>query len=202
MRELLIAAVMLLPLAATSAGQYRTLDDRFPPPPATTRAGWNIALRGSVSTYSRPRDCLPLPTRTPLHANIFDESRHPGYRVSKVYFESLPGFYVTGNLYQPEGDGPFPAVLSAHGHWTYGRLEHSALRLWPGSRHQSRAPGIRRVHLRHDRLQRQPPVGAHVRAAAASISGGSALRACNSGTVSAVSISSNRCLRCARMPLA
>jgi dienelactone hydrolase len=42
-----------------------------------------------------------------------------------VYFESLPGFFVTGNLYRPIGDGPFPAVLSPHGHWTYGRLENT-----------------------------------------------------------------------------
>jgi hypothetical protein len=52
--------------------------------------------------------------------------------VSKVFFESLPGFYVTGNLYRPDGDGPFPAVLSTHGHWTYGRLEHNDLMSGPG----------------------------------------------------------------------
>jgi len=52
--------------------------------------------------------------------------------VSKVYFESLPGFFVTGNLYRPAGDGPFPAILSPHGHWTYGRLENTALMSGPG----------------------------------------------------------------------
>ena len=52
--------------------------------------------------------------------------------MSKVYFESLPGFFVTGNLYRPVGQGPFPAVLSAHGHWTYGRLENSPLVSGPG----------------------------------------------------------------------
>ena len=52
--------------------------------------------------------------------------------MSKVYFESLPGFFVTGNLYRPVGEGPFPAVLSAHGHWTYGRLENSPLVSGPG----------------------------------------------------------------------
>ena len=53
-------------------------------------------------------------------------------RVSKVYFESLPGFLVTGNLYRPSGDGPFPAVLSPHGHWTYGRLENTPIDSGPG----------------------------------------------------------------------
>ena len=54
------------------------------------------------------------------------------YRVSKVYFQSLPGFLVTGNLYRPLGAGPFPAVLAPHGHWAYGRLENTSLNSVPG----------------------------------------------------------------------
>ncbi|MFH1068545.1 MAG: hypothetical protein V1794_02885, partial [Candidatus Glassbacteria bacterium] len=41
----------------------------------------------------------PLPDKCPLNAHIFDEKRANGFRVAKVYFESLPGFFVTGNLY-------------------------------------------------------------------------------------------------------
>ena len=47
---------------------------------------------------------------------------------------------MTGNLYRPIGDGPFPAVLSPHGHWTYGRLENTALTSGPG-----RAIGLARL---------------------------------------------------------
>jgi hypothetical protein len=63
---------------------------------------------------------------------VFGEIRHADYVLSKVYFESLPGFLVTGNLYRPVGEGPFPAILSPHGHWAYGRLENTALTSAPG----------------------------------------------------------------------
>ncbi len=68
----------------------------------------------------------PMPEKCPLNAHIFDRIERSGYVIEKVYFESYPGFYVTGNLYRPSGkSGPFPAVLSPHGHWAYGRLENS-----------------------------------------------------------------------------
>ena len=48
------------------------------------------------------------------------------YTVEKVYFESAPGFFVTGNLYRPKNvTGKAPGVLFAHGHWTDARLSES-----------------------------------------------------------------------------
>lgn len=75
---------------------------------------------------------LPMPERTALRAVVAGEVTHDDYSVSKVYFESFPGFFVTGNLYRPTGAGPFPAVLSPHGHWAYGRLENTSLVSAPG----------------------------------------------------------------------
>jgi len=45
-----------------------------------------------------------------------------GYTVKKVWYRSREDFYVTGNLYVPDGKGPFPGVLCMHGHWAQGRL--------------------------------------------------------------------------------
>jgi hypothetical protein len=73
-----------------------------------------------------------MPERTPLRAEVFGEIAKSDYTVSKVYFESLPGFFVTGNLYRPVGTGPFPAILAPHGHWAYGRLENTTLNSVPG----------------------------------------------------------------------
>jgi len=67
---------------------------------------------------------LPEPLRTPLNARIFDHWKDGSVLCSKVYFESLPGFYVTGNLFRPtELDFPVPGILSPHGHWPQGRLQ-------------------------------------------------------------------------------
>ncbi|HOW18721.1 MAG TPA: acetylxylan esterase, partial [Phycisphaerae bacterium] len=41
----------------------------------------------------------------------------------KAYFESYPGFLVTGNLYRPLTAGKHPGVVCPHGHWKNGRLQ-------------------------------------------------------------------------------
>src|SRR5690348_13706148 len=67
---------------------------------------------------------LPMPEKTPLHARIFGRLERSGYTIDKVLLETYPGFYLGGNLYRPLGkQGPFPAVVTPHGHWAYGRLE-------------------------------------------------------------------------------
>jgi len=67
---------------------------------------------------------LPEPPRTPLNARLFDHWKGDGVLCSKVYFESLPGFFVTGNLFRPaELNYPVPGILSPHGHWPQGRLQ-------------------------------------------------------------------------------
>ncbi len=45
-----------------------------------------------------------------------------GYTIKNITYQSRPGFHVTGNLYIPDGKGPFPAVINMHGHWAQGRL--------------------------------------------------------------------------------
>src|SRR5881397_3847900 len=59
----------------------------------------------------------PLPARTPLKAQITGRLERDAYRIEKIVFQSLPGLYVTGNFYVPNGDGkPLPAILYLCGH--------------------------------------------------------------------------------------
>lgn len=65
----------------------------------------------------------PMPERGPVQATMHGRVDRGEYTVEKVYFESYPGFFVTGSLYRPKGKpGPFPAVLSPHGHFSNGRF--------------------------------------------------------------------------------
>lgn len=74
----------------------------------------------------------PAPVKTPIKAMVFGKVDRGDHTVEKVYFESHPGFYVTGNLYRPKNaTGKIPAVLCPHGHWTYGRLENQQLNSGP-----------------------------------------------------------------------
>ena len=59
----------------------------------------------------------PMPARTPLHVKITGTLDRDGVRIEKVVYQSMPGLYVTGNLYIPkQGKGPFPVVLYLCGH--------------------------------------------------------------------------------------
>jgi hypothetical protein len=59
----------------------------------------------------------PWPRRTPLHARSHSLRHYDGYSVENVAFESVPGYFVTGNLYRPrQTQGRVPAVLNTHGH--------------------------------------------------------------------------------------
>jgi dienelactone hydrolase len=111
---------------------YRTLNDTFAPPHFTSIDAWNQRAAHIRELILESAGLMPMPERTPLGAQVFGEIKRDDYSVSKVYFESLPGFFATGNLYRPVGEGPFPAILSPHGHWAYGRLENSVIASVPG----------------------------------------------------------------------
>ena len=65
----------------------------------------------------------PMPTKTPLNAVIHGKIDQGEYTIEKVYFESAPGFFVTGNLYRPKDvTGKAPAVIFPHGHWKDARF--------------------------------------------------------------------------------
>jgi dienelactone hydrolase len=108
--------------------QIDGLETHYKMPEYKTRAEWEqrkAHLRKQI-LFASGLD--PMPTRTPLHAQVFDRVESQNCTIEKVLLETLPGVYLGGNLYRPKNSpGKHPAVLNPHGHWTYGRLENQPL---------------------------------------------------------------------------
>jgi len=63
----------------------------------------------------------PFPEKTPLNARVTGVIRKQDYRVEKLIFESIPGYYVSAALFIPEKlKGKAPAVIYASGHTVNG----------------------------------------------------------------------------------
>ncbi len=62
-----------------------------------------------------------IPYDGPLNARTTGTLEESGYRIEKIVFESLPRYFVTGNLYLPDSPGRHPAVLVPMGHWDEGK---------------------------------------------------------------------------------
>ncbi len=116
-----------IPRVDRRAIEIRTLDTPYAFTPYTDKDVWLTRARFLREQILVSAGLWPMPEKGPLNARISGRIERGDYSVEKVYFESHPGFYVTGNLYRPLGKtGPFPGVLSPHGHWAYGRLENGA----------------------------------------------------------------------------
>ncbi|MEE3175971.1 MAG: acetylxylan esterase, partial [Verrucomicrobiota bacterium] len=65
----------------------------------------------------------PEPSKCPLNAVVRDRTDHGDFTVEKVFFETLPGYYLTGTLYRPkDSNKKRPGVLCPHGHWKDARF--------------------------------------------------------------------------------
>ena len=140
MKRKLIAGVLSTfgaAVLALSAAEVVPQDSRLSPPkdlngyfpftPPTDKASWDKRADYVRRQILVSQGLWPMPTKAPLNTVIHGKVERPDYTVEKVYFESAPGFYVTGNLYKPRNiKGKAPGVLFAHGHWKDARLSIAA----------------------------------------------------------------------------
>ena len=133
-----LALIVALMAAALAAAQIPGQDSRntnlpdmnthFQMPAFPDRQAWLEKAAFLRKQILSSAGLLPMPEKTPLHAQVFGKLERAGYTVEKVLLETRPGFYLGGNLYRPLGKpGPFPGIVSPHGHWAYGRLENTTL---------------------------------------------------------------------------
>src|ERR1700753_3207530 len=63
----------------------------------------------------------------PLNARITGKIKNASYTIEKVLYETLPGFFVTANVYRPNHPGKYPAVLMQSGHTQEGKPENQRM---------------------------------------------------------------------------
>jgi dienelactone hydrolase len=103
--------------------ELKDFDGYFPFEPSSTPEAWAQRAERVRRQILVATGLWPMPTPTPAQAVVHGLVDRGDYTVEKVYFQSFPGHYVTGNLYRPKGkSGRLPAVLCPHGHWPQGRF--------------------------------------------------------------------------------
>ncbi|PAY18982.1 acetylxylan esterase [Rhodopirellula sp. SM50] len=104
-------------------GELRNLNSYFPFQPIEDPEAWPKRRSEIQRRILLSQGLWPMPSKPDLNAVIHGRVERDDYVVDRVYFESIPGHFVTGSLYRPKGkSGPFPAILSPHGHWSDGRF--------------------------------------------------------------------------------
>lgn len=97
----------------------------FPFDRQAASVGWEQRKQSIRDRILLASGLYPLPTKTPLNAVVHGRIERDDYTIDRVFFESFPGHYVTGNLYLPKQlpkDGKMPGVICPHGHWPNGRF--------------------------------------------------------------------------------
>ncbi|MCB1275612.1 acetylxylan esterase, partial [Prosthecobacter sp.] len=101
----------------------KDLNGYFPFNPPSSLSEWDVRREQVRRQILVAEGLWPMPTKTPLNPVIHGKVEGDGFTVERVYFESAPGFYVTGSLWKPkEIKGKVPGIMFAHGHWQDARL--------------------------------------------------------------------------------
>lgn len=108
----------------------KDLDGHFPFAVPENKEAWERRAGELRQQMLVSLGMYPMPTLAAVKPVVHSRRELDGYAIEKVYFESLPGLYVTGSLYSPtsplaEGQKR-PAVLCPHGHWANGRFYYTS----------------------------------------------------------------------------
>jgi dienelactone hydrolase len=88
----------------------------------TTKEAWEKTRPELRRQFLDMMGLWPLPPKTDLKVTVTGTAEGEGFTVEKLHFQSMPGLYVTANLYLPAnpdrkgGGGKRPAILYVCGH--------------------------------------------------------------------------------------
>ena len=109
-------------------GDLTDLNGYFPFAPSESLQAWQPRAERMRRRLLVCLGLWPMPAKTPLDAVIHGRIERDRFTIEKVYFQSMPGFFVTGNLYRPKGrSGKLAAVACPHGHFSNGRFHDAGL---------------------------------------------------------------------------
>ena len=122
----LFAADQIPAFSDSRLGELKDLNGYFPFTPSESPEAWEKRAEYVRRQIKVAAGVWPEPENTKINATVHGKVDRDEYTVEKVFFESSPGLFVTGNLYRPKGkQGPLPMVLSPHGHFADGRFYDS-----------------------------------------------------------------------------
>ena len=126
MKSTLLLAILVSTLAHAEDIRLqppKDLNGYFPFNPPSSLSEWDVRRDQVRRRILVAEGLWPMPTKTPLNPVVHGKVEGDGFTVEKVYFESAPGFFVTGSLWKPKViKGKVPGVMFAHGHWQDARL--------------------------------------------------------------------------------
>ncbi len=125
---------MMIPLMAqvprtdARSGKVTDTDTHFVARPYS-RAEWDVRKAELKRRILFAAGLTTMPEKTAMHPRFTGRLEGSDYTIEKVLLETMPGFFLGGNLYRPKGlaGRKVPAIVHPHGHWTYGRLENQPL---------------------------------------------------------------------------
>ena len=82
-----------------------------------SKKAWESRSKLIVQQIKEGMGLQKFPAKLNSKAVIHSKKEFDGYTIESVYFESLPGFYVTGSLYRPTKKyAAYAGILCPHGH--------------------------------------------------------------------------------------
>lgn len=124
MKSVLLSLLAVgLAAAQSPTREMRDLNGYFPMTPVASKEAWQARRAEIERRVAVATGLWPMPEKTPLNAVVHGRVEGDDYTVDRVFFESLPGHFVTGSLYLPKKrPAKMPAILCPHGHWPDGRF--------------------------------------------------------------------------------
>jgi len=86
-----------------------------------SKAGWD-KYRGQLKNEIIKKTGALTHQELPLNIKETGSLQMKGYTIKNIAFQTRAGIYATANLYIPDGEGKFPAVIVMMGHSLEGRL--------------------------------------------------------------------------------